>query len=259
MRLPGSPRPWTTTSALPPGWRWFSTWSGRPTLRLMPETPTGRRPPTPPCAIWPARWASHWPATTKQAMTHCPQRWRSCWPSETRPASQGLRHRRPHTRRAGCPGNRVGGHSRRHDLEEDLRQRISRLLGRPVAGIEVLEDQSGTTRRTRARLLMADGDVLPVFVKRPSRSPSRPGVCGCAPVESGRGQVLYRAARPGSHRHPHCHGARHSIGAASWWCWRTWPIPVPRFGGLPTRSAPMRPPRCWPRWPPCTGNGGDAH
>ena len=40
-----------------------------------------------------------------------------------------------------------------------------------MAGIEVLDDQSGTARRTRARLVFADGEVLPVFFKRPSRSP----------------------------------------------------------------------------------------
>lgn len=35
---------------------------------------------------------------------------------------------------------------------------------------EILDDQSGTTRRTRARLHLADGKTLAVFVKRPSRS-----------------------------------------------------------------------------------------
>ena len=37
--------------------------------------------------------------------------------------------------------------------------------------IEILDDQSGTTRRTRARLHLGDGKKLAVFVKRPSRSP----------------------------------------------------------------------------------------
>lgn len=36
--------------------------------------------------------------------------------------------------------------------------------------IEILDDQSGTTRRTRARLHLANGEELAVFVKRPSRS-----------------------------------------------------------------------------------------
>lgn len=36
--------------------------------------------------------------------------------------------------------------------------------------IEILDDQSGTTRRTRARLHLDDGTTLAVFVKRPSRS-----------------------------------------------------------------------------------------
>ena len=35
---------------------------------------------------------------------------------------------------------------------------------------EILDDQSGTTRRTRARLHLANGEELAVFVKRPSRS-----------------------------------------------------------------------------------------
>ncbi|WP_419919169.1 phosphotransferase [Candidatus Poriferisocius sp.] len=48
---------------------------------------------------------------------------------------------------------------------------MGRLLDRPVRGIEVIDDRSGTTRRTRARLQMTDGDCLPVFVKRPSRRP----------------------------------------------------------------------------------------
>ena len=36
--------------------------------------------------------------------------------------------------------------------------------------IEILDDQSGTTRRTRTRLRLNDGQELSVFIKRPSRS-----------------------------------------------------------------------------------------
>ena len=39
-----------------------------------------------------------------------------------------------------------------------------------MAEIEILDDQSGTTRRTRARLRLDDGQELAVFIKRPSRS-----------------------------------------------------------------------------------------
>jgi len=93
-------------------------------------------------------------------------------------------------------------------LEDDLRRRISRLLGRPVTGIELIDDYSGTTRRTRARLQMADGDALAVFVKRPSRSPvarALVAVPGLSRAEVGfyaelRDQVPVAA--------PRCHGAR---------------------------------------------------
>ncbi|MCY3862408.1 MAG: phosphotransferase [bacterium] len=44
------------------------------------------------------------------------------------------------------------------------------MFGQPVAEIEILDDQSGTTRRTRARLRLDDGQELAVFIKRPSRS-----------------------------------------------------------------------------------------
>lgn len=39
-----------------------------------------------------------------------------------------------------------------------------------MVGIEILDAQSGTTRRIRARVHLADGKELAVFVKRPSRS-----------------------------------------------------------------------------------------
>ncbi|WP_420640103.1 aminoglycoside phosphotransferase family protein [Candidatus Poriferisocius sp.] len=39
-----------------------------------------------------------------------------------------------------------------------------------MSSVEVIEDRSGTTRRTRARLGLADGNTLAVFIKRPSRS-----------------------------------------------------------------------------------------
>ena len=39
-----------------------------------------------------------------------------------------------------------------------------------MAEIEILDDQSGTTRRTRARLRLDDGQEMAVFIKRPSRS-----------------------------------------------------------------------------------------
>lgn len=39
-----------------------------------------------------------------------------------------------------------------------------------MAKIEILDDQSGTTRRTRARLRLDNGEELSVFIKRPSRS-----------------------------------------------------------------------------------------
>ncbi len=55
--------------------------------------------------------------------------------------------------------------------DSDPRRPLARLLDRQVAGVEVLDDQSGTTRRTRARLVLEDGEELAVFVKRPSRSP----------------------------------------------------------------------------------------
>ncbi len=39
-----------------------------------------------------------------------------------------------------------------------------------MAEIKILDDLSGTTRRTRARLCLNDGQELAVFIKRPSRS-----------------------------------------------------------------------------------------
>ena len=55
-------------------------------------------------------------------------------------------------------------------MEKILRKYQTQLFGQPVAEIEILDDQSGTTRRTRARLRLDDGQELAVFIKRPSRS-----------------------------------------------------------------------------------------
>lgn len=55
-------------------------------------------------------------------------------------------------------------------MEKTLRKYRSQLFGQPVAEIEILNDHSGTTRRTRARLRLDDGEELAVFIKRPSRS-----------------------------------------------------------------------------------------
>ncbi len=76
--------------------------------------------------------------------------------------------------------------------------------------MEVVDDQSGTTRRTRARLSLADGDVLPVFVKRPSRSlVARAFV---AVPRLSRAEVGFYAELRDQVpvATPHCHGAGHS-------------------------------------------------
>ena len=90
------------------------------------------------------------------------------------------------------------------------RRRLGRLFGQPVTEIEILDDQSGTTRRTRARLQLAEGQELAVFVKRPSRSlVARAFV---AVPRLSRAEVGFyaelRERLPVAT--PRCHGARHS-------------------------------------------------
>ena len=79
-----------------------------------------------------------------------------------------------------------------------------------MAGIDVVDDQSGTTRRTRARLRLADGDSLAVFIKRPSRSPVARAFV--AVPRLGRAEVMFytelRDQVPVPT--PKCHGAQHT-------------------------------------------------
>ena len=74
----------------------------------------------------------------------------------------------------------------------------------------MLGDQSGTTRRTHARLVLADGDVLPVFVKRPSRNPVARAFVA-APRLSRAEVGFYTELRDQVPLPtPRCHGAQHT-------------------------------------------------
>lgn len=78
-----------------------------------------------------------------------------------------------------------------------------------MAEIEILDDQSGTTRRTRARLLLDDGQTLAVFIKRPSRSLIARGFVAVPRLS--RAEVgFYSELRDRVPiATPHCHGAGH--------------------------------------------------
>ena len=79
-----------------------------------------------------------------------------------------------------------------------------------MAGVEVLGDQSGTTRRTRARLLLADGGVLPVFVKRPSRSPVARAFVAVPRLSRAEVGFYSELREQVPVATPRCHAARHS-------------------------------------------------
>ena len=79
-----------------------------------------------------------------------------------------------------------------------------------MVGIEFLDDQSGTTRRTRARLHLDDGQKLAVFVKRPSRSPVARAFVAVPRLS--RAEVGFYAELRDQVpvATPRCHGARHT-------------------------------------------------
>ncbi len=90
------------------------------------------------------------------------------------------------------------------------RRRLGRLFGQPVTEIEVLDDQSGTTRRTRARLVLANGDVLSVFVKRPSRSLVARAFVAVPRLSRAEVGFYAELREQVPVATPRCHGARHS-------------------------------------------------
>ena len=79
-----------------------------------------------------------------------------------------------------------------------------------MAGVEVLEDRSGTTRRTRGRVELGDGESLAVFVKRPARSVVARGFVGVPRLS--RAEVgFYAELQDGVPvATPRCYGARHA-------------------------------------------------
>ena len=88
--------------------------------------------------------------------------------------------------------------------------RLTTLLGRSVAEVEVLGDESGTTRRTRARVLLADGDSLAVFVKRPARSPVARAFVAVPRLSRAEVGFYTELQEQVPVATPRCHAARHS-------------------------------------------------
>ncbi|WP_420618996.1 aminoglycoside phosphotransferase family protein [Candidatus Poriferisocius sp.] len=75
--------------------------------------------------------------------------------------------------------------------------------------IEILDDQSGTTRRTRARLHLADGQKLAVFVKRPSRSLIARAFVAVPRLSRAEVRFYTELRDQVPIATPHCHGADH--------------------------------------------------
>ena len=76
-----------------------------------------------------------------------------------------------------------------------------------MAEIEILDDQSGTTRRTRARLRLDDGEELAVFIKRPSRSPIARAFVAVPRLGQAEVRFYTELRDQVPIATPHCHGA----------------------------------------------------
>lgn len=78
-----------------------------------------------------------------------------------------------------------------------------------MAEIEILDDQSGTTRRTRARLRLDDGEELAVFIKRPSRSLVARAFVAVPRLSRAEVRFYTELREQVPIATPHCHGAGH--------------------------------------------------
>ena len=78
-----------------------------------------------------------------------------------------------------------------------------------MAEIEILDDQSGTTRRTRARVRLDDGQELPVFIKRPSRSLVARAFVAVPRLSWAEVGFFTELRDQVPIATPHCHGAGH--------------------------------------------------
>jgi len=95
-------------------------------------------------------------------------------------------------------------------LEKVLRKHQGELFGRPVAEIQILGDHSGTTRRTRARLRLDDGQELAVFIKRPSRSLAARAFVAVPRLSRAEVGFYSELRELVPIAAPRCHGAGHS-------------------------------------------------
>ena len=71
----------------------------------------------------------------------------------------------------------------------------------------MLDDHSGTTRRTRARLRLDDGRELAVFIKRPSRSPVARAFVAVPRLSRAEVKFYTELSDQVPIATPHCHGA----------------------------------------------------
>ncbi len=82
-----------------------------------------------------------------------------------------------------------------------------------MGGVEVLDDHSGTTRRTRVRLGSPDGDNLTVFVKQPSRSPVARALVAVPRLSRAEVGFYTELRDQVPVATPRCYGARHRRGS----------------------------------------------